>query len=69
MSEIKELIQVVKILANGAALFRVVYLILVNLHEEEKEPVKKKIRNIIKVVIIINLIFVFAYMIRGYYEI
>lgn len=67
MKEIKELILAIQILAVVAAVFRIGYILLINLHEEDKTVSNRKIKNILIVLILMETIGGFARLIKHYY--
>lgn len=67
MATAKLLVLCVQLLAGSGALFRIAYLIVENIGEEDKTPVIKKIKNVIKALILIELIILLGDVIQTYY--
>lgn len=67
MATAKLLVICIQLLAVAGALFRIAYLIVENIGEEDKTPVIKKIKNVIKALILIELIISLGDVIQKYY--
>lgn len=67
MATAKLMVICIQVLAVAGVLFRIAYLIMDNIGEEDKTPVIKKIKNVIKALILIELIMAFGEIIQRYY--
>lgn len=67
MEKLKQLVVAVQILSGAAGMFRVVYLIMQHLHDEDYTQLKQKVKNVIIMVILIEGIIVIADIIQKYY--
>lgn len=67
MATAKLLVICIQFLAIGAAAARICYLILENVDEDDKTPLKKRVRNVVKILILIELVISVGEMIQRYY--
>lgn len=67
MTEIKNLIAAIQVMTIIIAIARIAALKLQNLQEEDQKPVNRKIKNLIKVVIIIESILTIVAYLQKYY--
>ena len=67
MDKIKELISVIQGLTVGAAMLKILYIIIQSKSEEDTRERNRKIRNIIIVVIIIETVIYLSEMINRYW--
>lgn len=63
----KNFVVIIQGLAPVAAMFRVVYLIMQHLADDDKTMVKNKIKNVLKMLILIEVIVSLGAIIQGYY--
>lgn len=68
MDEIKELIIAIQIIAGTGGMVRATYWILMGLNEEDYSPYKKKIKNVIIAVVLIETVFTLTGVFLGYYN-
>lgn len=68
MQQLKQLIIAVQVMTPIVGAARIGYLMLINLHEAEKNPMYKKIKNTLMAIIMIEFVLYTAAMIKGYYS-
>lgn len=67
MATSKLLIICIQVIVIPGAMFRIAYLIMENIGEEDKTPLTKKVKNVIKALILIELIVSLGAIIQNYY--
>lgn len=68
MENIKNLILAVQVVAGVGAMVRIVYLILMNLNEDDHTARNKKIKNVFIALILIETVLTIANIIKSYYQ-
>lgn len=67
MATSKLLIICIQAIVIPGSMFRIAYLIMENIGEEDKTPLTKKVKNVIKALILIELIVSLGAIIQNYY--
>ncbi len=68
MDELKELIVTIQIIAGVAALYRMAAILLETVHDEDKSPRNKKLKNLMIAIILIETITTAGNLILHYYR-